>query len=90
MLQQRSMSLYGTGDTHGLYNTVACVLKMCEGRVTTIELRNEAYVTGKVVAVRYGIFIRIMLFNVVLLTAPICIFQELKSMKITFSRSTGT
>ena len=46
------MSLYGTGDTHGLYNTVACVLKMCEGRVTTIELRNEAYVTGKVVAVR--------------------------------------
>ena len=58
------MSLYGTADTHGLYNTLACVLKMCEGRVTTIELRNEAYVTGKVVAVsRIDFFVRKSYFS---------------------------
>ncbi len=43
--------MQGTGDQFLLHNTLACVLRMCEGRVTTVELRNEAYVTGRVVAV---------------------------------------
>ena len=32
-------------------NTLSCVVALCRGYVTTIELRNEAHVTGKVVDV---------------------------------------
>ena len=34
-----------------LNNTLACVANLCVGRVTTVELRNEAHVTGRVVEV---------------------------------------
>lgn len=29
-------------------NTLACLVEQCVGHITTIELRNEAYVSGKV------------------------------------------
>ena len=32
-------------------NTLSCVVKLCVGSQTTIELRNDSFVTGKVVAV---------------------------------------
>ena len=35
-----------------LNNTLACVASLCVGKVTTVELRNEAHVTGRVVQVR--------------------------------------
>ncbi len=44
-------SLHGAGDRFLLHNTLSCVLRMCEGRVATLELRNEAHVTGRVVSV---------------------------------------
>jgi len=36
-------------DQHLRSSTLAALLQACHGKVTTIELRNEAYVTGKVV-----------------------------------------
>ena len=32
-------------------NTLSCVVKMCLGKVTTIELRNEAFATGLITEV---------------------------------------
>ena len=33
------------------YNTLSCLIGQCVGYVTTVELRNEAFVTGKVMEV---------------------------------------
>ena len=33
------------------YNTLSCLVGQCVGHVTTVELRNEAFVTGKVLEV---------------------------------------
>ena len=33
-------------------NTLACVIELSLGKVTTVELRNESYVTGKITEVR--------------------------------------
>ncbi len=45
------MSTHGPADEYLLLNSLASVLRMCVGKVTTVELRNDAYVTGRVVAV---------------------------------------
>jgi hypothetical protein len=36
-------------------NTLTCVLRLCLGKETTVELRNEAFVSGRVVDVSAGI-----------------------------------
>ena len=33
-------------------NTLACVIELSLGKVTTVELRNESYVTGKITEVK--------------------------------------
>ena len=33
------------------FNTLSCLIGQCVGSITTVELRNEAFVTGKVVEV---------------------------------------
>ena len=38
-------------ETHLMPNTLAYVVRMCLGKVTTVELRNEAHVTGRVIDV---------------------------------------
>ena len=32
-------------------NTLSCIVGLCVGHVTTIELRNDAHVTGKIISV---------------------------------------
>ncbi len=46
-------TLHGAGDSYLLQNTLSCVLEMCVGKVATVELRNEAHVTGRVVSVSW-------------------------------------
>ena len=33
-------------------NTLACVIELSLGKVTTVELRNESFVTGKITEVK--------------------------------------
>ena len=39
-------------EKHAKANTLSCIIELCIGKVTTIELRNESHVTGRVVEVR--------------------------------------
>ena len=39
-------------EKHAKANTLSCVIGFCIGKVTTIELRNESHITGRVVEVR--------------------------------------
>lgn len=38
-------------EKHAKANTLSCVIGLCIGKVTTVELRNESHVTGRVVEV---------------------------------------
>lgn len=38
-------------EKHAKANTLSCVVGFCIGKVTTVELRNESHVTGRVVEV---------------------------------------
>ena len=38
-------------ENHAKANTLSCVIGLCIGKVTTIELRNESHVTGRIVEV---------------------------------------
>lgn len=39
-------------ETHLLHNNLSCVVRLCVGKETTVELRNEAFVTGRVIEVK--------------------------------------
>ena len=41
----------GAAEKHAKANTLSCVVGLCVGKVTTIELRNESHITGRVVEV---------------------------------------
>lgn len=47
--QKRTMSQ--SHEVHAGANTLACLLQAAEGSVTTVELRNEAHVTGRITQV---------------------------------------
>ena len=38
-------------EKHAKANTLSCVVGLCIGKITTIELRNESHITGRVVEV---------------------------------------
>ena len=38
-------------EKHAKANTLSCVIGLCIGKITTIELRNESHITGRVVEV---------------------------------------
>ena len=38
-------------EKHAKANTLSCVIGLCVGKITTIELRNESHITGRVVEV---------------------------------------
>ena len=38
-------------------NTLACVIELSLGKVTTVELRNESFVTGKITEVKKASFL---------------------------------
>jgi hypothetical protein len=38
-------------EKHAKANTLSCVIGLCIGKVTTVELRNESHVTGRIVEV---------------------------------------
>lgn len=38
-------------EKHAKANTLSCIIGFCIGKVTTVELRNESHVTGRVVEV---------------------------------------
>ena len=42
-------------EKHAKANTLSCIIGFCIGKVTTVELRNESHVTGRVVEVRFYI-----------------------------------
>ena len=50
-------------EKHAKANTLSCVIGLCIGKVTTVELRNESHVTGRVVEVsilRFFSFLQIV------------------------------
>ena len=38
-------------ESYSKANTLSCIVGLCVGHVTTIELRNDAHVTGKIISV---------------------------------------
>jgi small nuclear ribonucleoprotein (snRNP)-like protein len=38
-------------EKHLMYNSLACIANLCLGKVTTVELRNESHVTGRITCV---------------------------------------
>ena len=44
------------------FNTLSCLIGQCVGYVTTVELRNEAFVTGKVVEVDGFMYVSVRCF----------------------------
>ena len=46
-------------EKHAKANTLSCVVGLCVGKVTTIELRNESHITGRVVEVNETIYLQV-------------------------------
>ena len=44
------------------FNTLSCLIGQCVGYVTTVELRNEAFVTGKVMEVDGFMYVSVRCF----------------------------
>ncbi len=44
-------TMTSAAEKHARANTLSCVIGLCIGKVTTVELRNESHVTGRVVEV---------------------------------------